>query len=345
MQFQSVYATTAIDGWNLGNPVQNGATTTYEVTKEAAGKVFKGTVSVSPSTAQVAKNLIRGGLVGLALNAVTQALLDGVDFVMDPANNSIRYKPKVSSDSNSSSGSGNYFVYLPVQSFETKKKYFATAIDAAKYACSQYQSFYGWIVISSSPDILDKRDGSTMYSICTYKRSENSEPETTKLGFTYYYDTNPQIEVPISTVATQIIDLANQGNSAAQDYIAAVNQDLVDNDEEQIGALVANLKQQQETSEDAASKCPSGIVNNGSCWICDKSSHYEITRATRDAKTATRGKSCKNITDNNIKSANANLFRNLISARERENACWSPPDANHILRLSEDKIALSNCEK
>lgn len=45
MQLQSVYATTVIDGWNFRNPVQNGATTTYDVTKKATGKVFESTIS------------------------------------------------------------------------------------------------------------------------------------------------------------------------------------------------------------------------------------------------------------------------------------------------------------
>lgn len=44
------------------------------------------------------------------------------------------------------------------------------------------------------------------------------------------------------------------------------------------------------------------------------------------------------------KAANAILFRNLINARIQENACWLPPDPNHILRLAEDRNALNNCE-
>ncbi|WP_173910734.1 hypothetical protein [Acinetobacter sp. Marseille-Q1618] len=91
-------------------------------------------------------------------------------------------------------------------------------------------------------------------------------------------------------------------------------------------------------------KCPSGIVKNGSCWICDKALNKPMTRATQEAKEATRNKSCKYLTDSAIKAANAVLFRNLISARSQENACWSLPDPNHISRLAEDKIALSHCE-
>ncbi|WP_173910730.1 hypothetical protein [Acinetobacter sp. Marseille-Q1618] len=91
-------------------------------------------------------------------------------------------------------------------------------------------------------------------------------------------------------------------------------------------------------------KFPSGIVKNGSCWICDKALNKPMTRATQEAKEATRNKSCKYLTDSAIKAANAVLFRNLIRARSQENACWSPSHQNHITALNDAKNALILCE-
>ncbi|MBF7694155.1 hypothetical protein [Acinetobacter pollinis] len=329
MQFQSVHASVAIGGgWWLDKPVVNGATTTWEAVKNGA----RSTVAISPSSAQVAKSLLRGGLVGLALSAVTQALLDGVDYVMDSAKQEVRYKEK-------SAPLESYYVVQIGYGY----KNFSTAQQACNawlaYAVSEPFTVQ-WLKLPA-PTIVPKGEQ------CVISGGAGNWAGNT--ATTFKYVSKPlEKTIPLTTLATQIINLAEQGNPEAKAYIASVVQDMLEHDEDYRKSLEAELdaKLKEATQTKTPDNCPSEIRNkNGDCWICSRESHFPITRATRDAKTATRGKSCQKITDRAVKANNASLFRTLINAREQENSCWLPPDANHIERLKEDRIALSYCEK
>lgn len=83
-----------VGGWNLSNPVAQGASTVYDATKNVLinGKDFvkKSTVKITPTATGVAKVLARGG-AGYALSVAVEQLLGAVDWVLDPANNQIVY--------------------------------------------------------------------------------------------------------------------------------------------------------------------------------------------------------------------------------------------------------------
>lgn len=97
----SVNAST-VNGWSTSNPVAKGASTVYEGTKKVIidGKDYikKGTAIVTPTATGVAKTLAKG-VAGVALSVAVEQLLGAVDWVLDPANNQIRYtKPDTSND-------------------------------------------------------------------------------------------------------------------------------------------------------------------------------------------------------------------------------------------------------
>lgn len=105
----------AVGGWDLKNPVAQGASTVYDATKNVLinGKKFikESSVKITPPASQVAKVLARGG-AGYALSVAVQQLLGAVDWVLDPANNQIRYKdPSVPVDPNDPSV--EYLYYVP----------------------------------------------------------------------------------------------------------------------------------------------------------------------------------------------------------------------------------------
>ena len=83
-----------LGGWNLSNPVAQGASTIYDATKNVLinGKDFvkKSTVKITPNATQVAK-VLRGGVAGYALSVAVEQLLGAVDWVMDADNNQILY--------------------------------------------------------------------------------------------------------------------------------------------------------------------------------------------------------------------------------------------------------------
>lgn len=83
-----------LSGWTLSGPFAQGASTVYEGTKKVIidGKNYlkKGSALITPNATQVAKTLAKGG-AGYALTFAVQELLGAVDWVLDPANNQIKY--------------------------------------------------------------------------------------------------------------------------------------------------------------------------------------------------------------------------------------------------------------
>jgi hypothetical protein len=95
----SIFFTTSanastVGGWSLGGGVAQGASTVYDGTKQVIidGKNYikKGTAIVTPTATGVAKVLAKG-VAGVALSVAVEQLLGSVDWVLDPANNQIKY--------------------------------------------------------------------------------------------------------------------------------------------------------------------------------------------------------------------------------------------------------------
>lgn len=91
-------ANAAVGGWDLKNPVAKGASTVYDATKNILinGKDFvkESTVKITPTATSVAKVLARGG-AGYALSVAVEQLIGSVDWVLDPANNRIKYYEEI----------------------------------------------------------------------------------------------------------------------------------------------------------------------------------------------------------------------------------------------------------
>lgn len=85
-------ANAAVGGWDLKNPVAQGASTVYDATKNVLinGKKFikESSVKITPPASAVSKVLARGA-AGYALSVAVEQLLGAVDWVLDPANNQI----------------------------------------------------------------------------------------------------------------------------------------------------------------------------------------------------------------------------------------------------------------
>lgn len=95
--FNMARATTvAGEGWNVSKRLVQGATTFYDGTKGIIlnGKNYAatGVAKITPSASQVAKMIVRTGAV-LAVDLAIKSLINGVSYVMDPANNRVKYYP------------------------------------------------------------------------------------------------------------------------------------------------------------------------------------------------------------------------------------------------------------
>jgi len=82
----------AIRQWTVSNPMAVGASMLYDGSKGAVTS----SILITPNASEVAR-VLRGGAAGFALSIAVEQLLGAVDWVMDPANNSIRVIPSVPS--------------------------------------------------------------------------------------------------------------------------------------------------------------------------------------------------------------------------------------------------------
>ena len=85
-------------GWRVASTVANGVGVTVNGVKDVmvngAKKTMTGVANVTPSPGQVGKFMGKN-LGAAAVIGAMDLLLDGVDYVLDPANNSVRYNTKV----------------------------------------------------------------------------------------------------------------------------------------------------------------------------------------------------------------------------------------------------------
>ena len=98
LSFALIFATTAranantsVGGWTATDSLIAGANTTINATKTAGGKFLKSAITIAPQAGKVGKYLLRGAGVGALALAVPQLIGDSVDWVLDPANNRIKY--------------------------------------------------------------------------------------------------------------------------------------------------------------------------------------------------------------------------------------------------------------
>ncbi|UAB21449.1 virulence factor TspB C-terminal domain-related protein [Acinetobacter baumannii] len=93
-----VFATTvSAEGWSVTKKLVQGATTFYDGTKNIVinGKNYAatGAAKITPSAAQVSKMIVRVGAV-VAVDLAIKTLIGAVSYVMDPANNRVKYYVK-----------------------------------------------------------------------------------------------------------------------------------------------------------------------------------------------------------------------------------------------------------
>jgi hypothetical protein len=93
--FTNTANASSVGGWSMGNPIAQGASTIYEGSKNViingADYVKKGAATITPSASNVAK-ILGKGVAGVAVSVAVEQLLGAVDWVLDPANNQIKYK-------------------------------------------------------------------------------------------------------------------------------------------------------------------------------------------------------------------------------------------------------------
>ena len=195
-------ANAAVGGWDLKNPVAQGASTVFDATKNVLinGKKYikESSVKITPTASQVAKVLARGG-AGYALSVAVEQLLGAVDWVLDPANNQIVYYVKP--------GDGGY-IY--------------------PYRGVDYQSH------EAACKAMIARDAEVYGTKYTYKSSTGGAYPTCQSSGPAFGITSVRLDVqderktlPLEVVAQKVISNAEAGDVNAQGATTAAAADIV----------------------------------------------------------------------------------------------------------------------
>lgn len=199
----------SVGGWSMGNPIAQGASTIYEGSKNViingSDYVKKGTAKITPTAANVAKTLGKG-VAGVAVSVAVEQLLGSVDWVLDPANNRIKYY--LTSDT---APPNQQIVW--VASGNTNQ-YFSSKDSACRARVAQFSMTYAGIAPSGHCAYYDK-DGKYVNSyIAVYTVANPAfDPDA--------QDEREEKSIPLSSVAQQVITNAEsatdpQKKAAAQ---------------------------------------------------------------------------------------------------------------------------------
>lgn len=214
-------ANAAVAGWDLRNPVAQGASTVYDATKKVVinGKKFikESSVKITPTASQVSKVLARGG-AGYALSVAVEQLLGAVDWVLDPSNNRIVYYDPPADISDPSleyyfkcnyTGCGGWTASTlsELQSIYESK---------TKRQCDIFEG-QGSHVVGSSTITVWCRVGSANYNVASSVSNPAYDPEAER----------EEKYLPLPTVAQQVISNAEGGDTNAQAATTAAAADIV----------------------------------------------------------------------------------------------------------------------
>lgn len=198
-------------------------------------------VAKSPISQKIGKGILGGVIAGaaipLAISQLTGIALEAVDWVLDPANNAIKYKPKgvTSVTSWQEYGSGS------LGTFDTKEA-----------LCSAIAAKYGNGRVVSITDI----DGTNMR--CTYSTNYGDSSNWIK-PVTVPVDWK---SIPIPTVADKVYDNAKT-DSASKSIVNDAVKDYVN--EGSADTALDNAK----ADADASHACGSGTHWTGSACVAD----------------------------------------------------------------------------
>lgn len=192
-----------IGGWTLGGAVAQGASTVYDATKNVVinGKNYikESSVKITPTASQVAKVLARGG-AGYALSVAVEQLIGAVDWVLDPANNQIRYKE---------STQGKSAACVQLATSRGVPQYVASK-GWSDYTCSAFWQ-YGNQQCTAISGITKTGELSGMGNYCTTEPLAQDEEKT----------------LPLDVVAQKVISNAQGGDTNAQAATTAAAADIV----------------------------------------------------------------------------------------------------------------------
>lgn len=213
---QSAFAASPA-GWTAtaADVVMAGATATITAFKGSGSSAVKAVITHKPTAIAVGKEIVKGG-GALALAYAMAKLLDaGVDWVLDPANNRIKYTVAGTADPDSITPANKYIwsagAGAPIDYSH------ATPQAAARVVCSFYNQIYGepYKIADTVYFVPCKGDGYT--DTWDVMAIDNPVYDPT-------YNPSAPVEkyLPVSDLAPKVIANAEAGHAESQDLVKAV---------------------------------------------------------------------------------------------------------------------------
>jgi len=286
--------------WVVNGYTTEGASTVLNANRTIGGVATEAKALITPNVSQVSK-ILRKGLGGFALTFAVDELLDGIDWVMDPANNRVIYREPTTYPSG---------IYSTL--FSSGKE----PIEVCKFAASQLGKTY------KSFQVI----GVDFY--CQWTDSQHWVGN--------FQPTPPEEKtLPLDVVSQKIIDNAESGNTDAQAVTLAAAQAIVseaENDAEKAKPIEDEL-------EKNSKKCPDGRLRNyyGQCFICGSADLEQRMKIDIDiAKGAHESLgACKATHTIEGLTLRYNNYVNEAVARDKLNACYDIPHQPHLNQAKE----------
>ena len=238
-----VFATTNLGGWSIGGLVADGASSIVNGTKNVvingANVVKTSTAKITPTVGAVSKVLARGA-AGYALSIAVEQLIGAADWVLDPANNQIKYwetDPTLPPNTCS-----NYYLL----NFESQNLTTSQVISKIKSGIEHRtpdafaKNFNGIVSIScSATTVTIVVDTTWCQSNCApapvYTYGGTPGKQTYTATIVGNVEQEQPKSLPLTTVAAQVISNAEsetdeQKKAGAQSATTAAAQDMLAND-------------------------------------------------------------------------------------------------------------------
>ncbi|MCU4597194.1 hypothetical protein KTJ13_15285 [Acinetobacter radioresistens] len=239
--FTTAHASANLGGWSLGNPIAQGASAVVNGTKTAvingANVIKNSTAKITPTATSVAKVLARGG-AGYALSVAVEQLIGAVDWVLDPANNQIKYSDPNTANPNTFP---KLWVVYGHHDSESAKEF---GSGTPQGACQNIKAIYG----QGNYRFLNNKHQ------CSYSGSSYADIVQVA-NPTYDPDAKEQEQktLPLDVVAQQVISNAAGGDASAQQATVAAAQDIIneaETDNTKARPIVNQLEANAETATD-----------------------------------------------------------------------------------------------
>lgn len=235
-----VFANTSLGGWTITQQIAQGASTVLNASKTAiingANVAKTSTATITPTVGAVSKAIVKTGAV-LAVDLAIKALIGAVDYVMDSANNQVKYFDyNCSPLSWSGGGTCPWYVnnYDSLGTFSSKEsaaaaKWQQDEITYSSISCStQINSYTFKCTAHDAKNKFGYYIGSPTLEVRNNPNTAEQENEKT---------------IPYDVVAQEIIDQAETDQRAGS-YVGDVANDLLAND----AATQTNVQNQLETN-------------------------------------------------------------------------------------------------